>query len=915
MKARSIRRCLRWLAQLAAAALLVGAAHAQLPAGLTQLSTVEGITEYRLANGLQLLLAHDDSKPTTTVNMTYHVGSRHENYGETGMAHLLEHLIFKGTPTTRNAWAEFTRRGLRANGSTSFDRTNYFASWSAKDETLDWYLSWQADVMLNSFIARADLDSEMTVVRNEMESGENNPGRVLLQQLMAVMYQWHNYGKATIGARSDVENVDIARLQAFYRRHYQSDNATLIVSGKFDTARTLAAVAKFFGPLPKPTRVLPPNYTLDPAQDGERSVTLRRTGGNALVYLGYHMPPGAHPDFAAAQVLAQVLGDTPGGRLHKRLVEQQHAASTFGFAWALAEPGPFIVGAQLAPGQDPDRVRAEMIATVDALAKQPVTAEELERARTQLLNAWEQGFTDPESVGVQLSGAIGQGDWRLFFIDRDDLRRVTLADVNRVAAERLRRDNRSVGIYLPTAQPERAPAPQVLDVAALVKDYKGDAPAQATAAFDPTPAALDAATRNSTLASGMKVAQLAKPARGGVVQGRLRLNFGDENSLRGQQTATTLLAALLDKGGGGLSRQQLSDSFDRLRAEVSFEAEPQALVVSFSTRSQHLAELIVLLGRLLREPALDAAVLEEVRRQALSAIEQQRQEPGALVANALDRLGNPYPAGDVRYVASFDERTQALRSATLAQLREFHRRFYSAAFGEFAAVGELDANAAQQALQTAFGDWNMPALGALPYARVPRPFVAVPVQRLVLRTPDKPNANMRLVLPLPLAELHADYAALMLANELFSGGGASRLWDRMRERDGLSYDVQSVVQWNPYEAHSRYMVAAIFAPQNQARMEAALREEAARALKDGFTAEEFERARAGLLQERRLTRAQDSAVASGLLRNLQLGRTFAVSQQVDDALAALTLAQVNAALRKYIDPSRWAIAWGGDFKP
>ncbi len=218
-----------------------------LPAGIEEVTRVEGITEYRLKNGLQLLLVPDDSKPSTTVNVTYRVGSRLESYGETGMAHLLEHLLFKGTPTTRNVWAEFTKRGLRANGSTWYDRTNYFATFAANDDNLRWYLGWQADAMINSFIARADLDTEMTVVRNEMEAGENSPTRVLLQQTMAAMYQWHNYGKATIGARADVENVDIPRLQAFYRNYYQPDNATLIVSGRFDSARVLEIVAQSFG--------------------------------------------------------------------------------------------------------------------------------------------------------------------------------------------------------------------------------------------------------------------------------------------------------------------------------------------------------------------------------------------------------------------------------------------------------------------------------------------------------------------------------------------------------------------------------------------------------------------------------------------------------------------------------------------
>ena len=400
IKIKTGLRCLFALSAALSATICAAASFAQpapaaLPAGMTQVTSVEGVTEYRLPNGLQVLLVPDDSKPTTTVNVTYRVGSRHESYGETGMAHLLEHLIFKGTPTQKDLFGEFSKRGMRANGTTSNDRTNYFASFAANEDTLRWYLGWQADAMLNSLIARADLDTEMTVVRNEMEAGENSPSGVLLQQTLAAMYQWHNYGKGVIGARSDVENVDIARLQAFYRLHYQPDNATLIVAGRFDSVQVLGWVAQAFGPLPRPTRVLPTTYTLDPAQDGERSLTLRRVGGTPFIFVGYHVPPGAHPDFAATMLLAQVLGDTPGGRLHKRLVEKQLAAQTFALAWSLAEPGPMFIGASLAPGQDVDRAKAEILAVTHSLAAEPVTTEELERARVQWLNAWGPGLRRP----------------------------------------------------------------------------------------------------------------------------------------------------------------------------------------------------------------------------------------------------------------------------------------------------------------------------------------------------------------------------------------------------------------------------------------------------------------------------------------------------------------------------------------
>ena len=179
-------------------------------------TTVEGITEYRLANGLRVLLAPDASKPTTTVNITYLVGSRHENYGETGMAHLLEHMVFKGTPTRGNIMTELGKRGMDFNGTTFMDRTNYYETFPASVENLQWALAMEADRMINSTIARSELEKEFSVVRNEMEMGENNPRRTLWKQLTAVTYDWHNYGKNTIGARTDVENVKIENLQAFY---------------------------------------------------------------------------------------------------------------------------------------------------------------------------------------------------------------------------------------------------------------------------------------------------------------------------------------------------------------------------------------------------------------------------------------------------------------------------------------------------------------------------------------------------------------------------------------------------------------------------------------------------------------------------------------------------------------------------
>src|SRR5215471_16846662 len=337
-KAKSIAQPLLWAgcAVAFACSILIIAAKAQNPERIT---SVEAITEYRLPNGLRVLLFPDPTKQTITVNMTYMVGSRQENYGETGMAHLLEHMVFKGAPKHQNIPQELTEHGARPNGSTTSDRTNYFETFAATEDNLRWALDLESDRMVNSFIAKKDLDSEFSVVRNEYESGENSPFGVLIDRLMEAAFAWHNYGKSTIGERSDIENVNIERLQAFYKRYYQPDNAVLMIAGKFDEAKTLDLVKQHFNPIPKPERELPKLYTSEPSQDGERAVTVRRVGDIQGLGLAYHIPAGSHPDFAAIQTLGVILGDTPSGRLHKALVETKKAVEAGSFQYQTYEIG------------------------------------------------------------------------------------------------------------------------------------------------------------------------------------------------------------------------------------------------------------------------------------------------------------------------------------------------------------------------------------------------------------------------------------------------------------------------------------------------------------------------------------------------------------------------------------------------
>src|SRR5262245_27509862 len=360
-----MRSQLRMGMAVVAVGLLTLLGHAEETTGAKKVTSIEGITEYRLDNGVKVLLFPDSAAAKVTVNMTVFVGSRHEGYGETGMAHLLEHMVFKGTPQHPDVPKALRDHGAQFNGTTWVDRTIYFETMDGTDKNLEFAIRLEVDRLVNSHVKREDLLSEMTVVRNEFEAGENDPGTILSQRMLATAFEWHNYGKSTIGNRSDIERVPIDRLQAFYKKYYQPDNVMLIVAGKFDESKALTLVQKYFGPIPRPERKLPTTYTEEPAQDGERSVTLRRVGDVSAIGIAWHIPSAAHPDTAAMEVLAGILRTQPSGRLYKALVETKKASSASAYAGREHDPGLLTADAEVTKGVSAEEVRDIIISTVE----------------------------------------------------------------------------------------------------------------------------------------------------------------------------------------------------------------------------------------------------------------------------------------------------------------------------------------------------------------------------------------------------------------------------------------------------------------------------------------------------------------------------------------------------------------------
>ena len=626
---------------------------------------------------------------------------------------------------------------------------------------------------------------------------------------------------------------------------------------------------------------------------------------------GYHVPAGSDADAPGVELLAFVLGDTPSGRLHKALVETKKASSVFGYAPLFKDPGLAIFGAELRQDQSLDEARDILLKTVEDAAVHPPTKEEVERSahagpqadrpRAQQLRA-----RRPDAFR---SGSR-KGDWRLFFLYRDRLKAYPVEGVAKVAAAYLKPSNRTLGLFIPTAKPDRSEIPPPPDVEAMLKGYAGAAAVQAGEAFDPSPANVDARTRRSTLSSGMKLALLPKKTRGGSVRGMIVLHFRDVASLTGKNAIADLTADMLERGTATKTRQQIQDELDRLKARVRIGGGAGTLSVSIETTKENLPKVLDLVAEILKAPSFPASELEILRQENLTQIEQTRTEPQAVARTAYGRRMRPYPKGDPRYTSTPDESIAEYKAATLDAVRSFYRDSYGASNAEAAFVGDFDETAVSAQLAALFGSWKSPS----PYTRVPSVFKDVPAETLKFETPDKANAVFFAGENLALRDDDPDYPALLLANYMFGGGFLnSRLAVRIRQKEGLSYGVGSGLESGTQDVSGRFTVFAIHAPQNTAKLETAVREEIERARKDGFTADEVAAAKSGWLQGRQVSRSQDAELAGLLRGHLFHGRTLAWDAELEKKVSALTPEQVGAAFRKWIDPAKITVVRAGDF--
>ena len=892
--------------------LLLNAAQIQAQTAPKLITTVEGIKEYELSNGLRILLMPDESQTNIAVNIVYKVGSRNEGYGESGMAHLLEHMLFKQCKKFVDIKKAIADKGAQANGTTWYDRTNYYEILSASDENLKWALDMEADRMVNSKILPEELKKEFSVVRNEFEIGENYPSGVLNERILSTMFLWHNYGKSTIGSKEDIERVKAENLKAFYKKYYQPDNAVLIIAGKFDEKKALAYAQQFFGPIPKPTRVIQPTYTMEPAQDGERFVSLRRTGDIQYVGMGYHTPALADKDYAANDALIEIITNNPSGVIYKNLIETKLATKEYGYSQTLYDPGFTYFQIEVPKDKSIDSAKNALLSTADALASMNFSQEDLTRAKNTMTKNFENTMSRTIDLAITLTEFIGAGDWRLWFLNRDRFEKLTVADVQSAAKKYYKPSNRTVGVFVPDAAPDRTVVAETPDIKALLNGYKGKEVAAQKATFENSIENIRKNTEYGKLPNGGKYALLEKPTKGDKIVAAITLRFGDEKNLNDKAEVGDILAKILKTGTTTKTKKQIADELDKIKTSIYFSNGPGQLAINLSTDKQNLTAALALLEDLLKHPKFDAAEFDKIIIDTKANYESSISDPQSIASEKLGKLLTKYPKGHPLYASSTEEGMADLAKVKLDDLKKYYADFYGANNSVSSFVGELDKKQITDFLQNIFGKWNSKES----YAEIVPQYFETKETTEVINTPDKTNAMMLAGINLNISRKNADYPAIMMADELLGGGAflSSRIPQRLRENEGMSYGAGSFLNVQYKYNTGNWGMYAMFNPLYKGRLDSALRQEIDKAIKGGFTQDELTKSVSSWLEGNKTTLGDNGNLA-GMLRNYLINdRDLTQFTDLEGKVKTLSLDAVNAALRKYFDKSKLVMVYGGDFE-
>lgn len=895
-----------------------------------------GVTEYRLANGLKVILAPNHSAPVVTYMQLFRVGSRDEGVGHTGATHFLEHMMFKGTkkfdPLNGLDSTELLNRiGAVSNATTWFDRTNYFEAVPA--QYLEFCIKIEADRMRNLQLRESDRDAEMSVVRNELERGENSPDEAMEKEMYAIAYREHPYHHPTIGWRSDVENIPMERLKAFYDVFYWPNNCSVLIVGDFDTDKTLKLMEKYYGKIPGSPHPIPEVYTREPSQEGERRYKVSRVGDLKRVWIGHRTPASSHADHYAINVVSHLLGGShdKGSRLYTALMDTGLTMDVACRHDELRDPALMIIAATLTQDAEPAEVEKIILGELEKLQTELVGDDELAPIRSANRKGSILARADQMELAFALGEAESRDTWRWLAEFDEKFEAVTPEDIRRVSSDYLVKENRTVGCFFPSSLEEehccdddehehgadsseeeeleatvssgKAPKKKKVPILSAKELDKILSPAKAV-----KKASFSSQVQSRQLENGLRFIYMNNPGTGSIAVS-MYVPAGNYFEPVDRHGVADVVSEMLTRGSEGLSKEQLAFTLKDLGLTEGLNLHTDAFAASLGNTvvKEDFGTYLQLLSRVLRTPLFLDSELHRLKQEWSARILEQKNNTGPMAMNRLYR--ELYPDGHLFHQIEFDEQSAQMQLLTQSDLRSFHE-IYSPARAIVTVVGDIEFDTAFDVVENTFGNWRGPAPREISIPPVDMPAEG---KRIEIRMPDKSSMDILMGYPLPIKRKDAEFYPLHLANLALGGDTIiARLGKCVREENGLTYGIYSGLGDNVHGA-APWTVSLSVNPHNASRALSLVSEVLNNYKKTGISNDELQREATGAAGLFTVSMRSSMAIARVLTRFEVIGLGVEGVDRHVERLLSVRKSDVDQVIQKYLHPERMLTVLAGTF--
>lgn len=874
--------------------------------------TEQNVEEYRLDNGLRIILAPNDKENKIFMNTVYLTGSLNDPKGKGGLAHLLEHLAFKGTKNVKGD--EFQRRldqyTLMTNASTDYYSTKYTNVIRPEKTALSEVIFLEAERMDQLVLQEKYVPTEIDIVKREREIRLDQPFSVLMDQVFKSAYGNQYLGRLPIGDLNELQSINMQELNQFYRSWYAPNNAFMVISGKFDKAEVLKQIDSHFSPIQSrsvPAQVKVP--ALKPEQIQQREFTVQK--GSDLAKFNIYLNGPDEKIKTALAVSPTLYTLQPSGHLYQSMVESGKSTMVQSSTWLDKDFNLVFMGAIYAPNHQPKTVEQSLIQGVEQ--SQPFTEAELNRVKNLTRNQADNIKNSATALGSRLSdyAVAYSGDWSQYFKDLNAIENLNVSQVNQVYKGFLKPEYRISGNILPTPEDQKkaqevtqTEAPkktldQQVETEEPLKDvsvYQAEVK-QYVAQSKQYLSAKDKQIQRGKLKNGIKYALFPTNIRDDKVYATISLDFGTAQSLMNKGEILDLTAYLMLRSSESQSLQQIADKIIEVGGSATASPSSNGLNIQISAKKEKFAEFFQYVVDVLKNPAFEQSQFDLIKGQTLSSLDRPYTEPDTVSSLTMARTIEVYQPGDIRFHFEPELATRQFKAATREQVVALYQQFFKTHHAHIAVTGEFQPKSIQKMLKNSFADWK----AVQPYERLKSEYRSYPAQKIHALSEQREFGSYQALLTFPVGADHADVPALQVFRHILGDSQlSSRLAQELREKNALVYGFSAHVQFNEWADSGALALGANYTAGKSAQVSQTVHQVLNELLTRGVTEQEVEAAKASILKKRVNALEDDRRIHSMLVPQLEKDRKLIYREKRDQAIAQLTKADIDAVIKKYI---------------